>query len=141
MDIDVCIFSPPDVYVSMWAIVWDGQVPYAFMFFGDDGIYIVGQGEEFTRLYMSYKEEMMESLFELVERGVSVFDRYRIEFIGVIPKGKPTGVYICRRGDGSRVVVLPLENRLLVYGSESPEEIENIINVVRRFMEQKAKEG
>jgi len=141
MDIEVCIFSPPDVDVSMWAIVWDGQVPYAFMFFGDDGIYIVGQGEEFARLYMTFKEEMIRSLSELAERGVSVFDRYRIEFIGEIPKGRPVGVYLCKRGDGSRVVVLPLESKLLVYGSESPEEIESIINAVRRFMEQKAKEG
>ncbi|MEM0325774.1 MAG: hypothetical protein QW733_01910 [Desulfurococcaceae archaeon] len=142
MNIEVCTFPPPGVDVSMWAIVWDEQVPYAFMFFGDDGIYIVGQGEEFTRLYMTFREEVRERVLESAKNDEAVvFDRYRIEFIGEIPKCRPTALYLCKREDGSRVLVLPLENKLLVYGSESPEEIENIINAVRRFIEQKAQEG
>lgn len=145
LDIEVCTFCPPDVDVSMWAIVWDEQeplVPYAFMFFGDDGVCIVGQGEEWTRLYMTFREQVQEKLLESARDDEAVaFDRYRIQFMGLIPACRPTALYICKREDGSRVIVLPLENKLLVYGSRSKEEIETIINTVRRFMEQKAQEG
>lgn len=145
MKIEVCTFCPPEVDVSMWAIVWGEQeplVPHAFMFFGDDGVCIVERGEEFTRLYMTFREQVQEKIFEsAMDDKVVPFDRYRIEFMGVIPKCRPTALYICKREDGSRVIVLPLENKLLVYGSSSKEEMEAIINMVSTFLQQKAQEG